>query len=93
MSKNPFEILLDEDNTDNIIFYDENQNPMEFEQVALITLDDIQYAILHPVNMGYKKDEVIVYSIYTHKNQYELIEVEDEHLFDEINEVYMKLRK
>lgn len=93
MNKNPFDILLDDDNTDNIIFYDENQNPMEFEQVALITLDDIQYAILHPVNMGYGKDEVIVYSISTHKNQYELLEVEDANLLDEINEAYMKLRK
>ena len=43
MKKNPFLMLLDENNNDNIVFYDENNNPLEFEQVALINLDEQQF--------------------------------------------------
>lgn len=89
--RNPFEMLLDENNRENIIFFDAEGNPMEFEQVALIPLEETKYAILHPVNMGYAKDEVIVYSIGVEGNEYELIEVEDSSLLEEIFHIYEDL--
>lgn len=93
MRKDPFQMLLDENNNDNIIFYDEAGNPLEFEQVALINLDDEQYTILHPVNMGYADDEVIAYSITVEGNNYELLEVEDDDLLEEIYNEYRQLFK
>lgn len=93
MRKDPFQMLLDENNNENIIFYDELGNPLEFEQVALINLDDEQYTILHPVNMGYQDDEVIAYSISVEGNNYELLEVEDDDLLEEIYNEYRHLYK
>ena len=43
--KNPFEILLDENDDDNLVFYDEENNKLEFEQIALINIDESRYAI------------------------------------------------
>lgn len=93
MRKDPFAMLLDENNNDNIIFYDMDNNPLEFEQVALINIEDNQYAILHPVNMGYSSDEVIAYSISIEGNNYELLEVEDDDLLEEIYNEYRSLYK
>ena len=91
--KNPFEMLLDDDNDENLIFKDADGNPIEFEQVALIPIGDERYAILHPVNMGYEEDEVVVYSILIEANSYELLEVTDLDTLDQVNEEYMKLLK
>jgi len=91
--KNPFEMLLDENNNENIIFKDADGNPMEFEQIALIPIGDEKYTILHPVNMGYGDDEVIAYSINVDDNNYELLEVEDDDLLEEIYQEYLKLYK
>ncbi len=89
--KNPYEMLLDENNKENIIFYSEDGKPMEFEQIALISLEDNKYTILHPINMGYEDDEVIIYSIFEENNEFELVEVEDEDLLKEIYCIYQKL--
>lgn len=91
--KNPYEMLFDENNHDNLIFYDEKGNPMEFEQIALISIDETNYAILHPVHMGYQEDEVIVYSVIESSNEFELLEVEDKILLEEISFRYRKLFK
>ena len=40
--RNPYEMLLDENNNENIIFYDQDGNPMEFEQIALLEIDTIK---------------------------------------------------
>lgn len=91
--KNPFEMILDEKNNDNVIFYAEDGTKMEFEQVALIPIDDCKYVILHPVNMGYQDDEVIAYEFITDNNEYELIEVEDDDLLELIYKEFLKLIK
>lgn len=93
MKKNPYEMLLDENNNENVIFYDEDGNKMEFEQIALIPLNDENYVILHPVNMGYGDDDVICYSLFYEGNNYELLEVEDDDLLDEIYHEYKMLLK
>lgn len=93
MKKNPYEMLLDENNNENVIFYDEDGNKMEFEQIALIPLHDENYVILHPVNMGYGDDDAICYSLSYEGNKYELLEVEDDDLLDEIYHEYKMLLK
>lgn len=90
---NPFTQLLDENNRENVIFYDEKGNPMEFEQVALVPVEDIPYVLLHPLHMGYQEDEVIVYSLLEHGDTYELLEVEDMALLEEIYRNYQSLYK
>ena len=59
------EQLLDETNEDNVILYDENDNPNEFEQIAIIPLDNSVYAILKPAFQieGVADDEVFIFEI------------------------------
>lgn len=91
MKKNPFLQLLDEKNNENIVFTNDLGEKVEFEQVALINLEDEKYAILHPVNLGYADDEVIIYSIYSDDNNYELNEVTDERLKEEVYSEYKRI--
>ncbi len=91
MKKNPFLQLLDENNNENIIFTNDLGEKIEFEQVALINLEDEKYAILHPVNLGFADDEVIIYSIYSDDNNYELNEVIDDDLKEEIYQEYKRI--
>jgi hypothetical protein len=91
MKKNPFLQLLDENNNENIIFTNDLGEKVEFEQVALINLEDEKYAILHPVNLGFADDEVIIYSIYSDDNNYELNEVTDDNLKEEIYSEYRRI--
>ena len=91
MKKNPFLQLLDENNNENIIFTNDKGENIEFEQIALINLEDEKYAILHPVNLGFADDEVIIYSIYQDDNNYELDEVVDEKLKEDIYREYIKI--
>ena len=59
------EKLLSEDNSDNIIMYDEEDREIEFEQVALIPLENALFAILKPITPmeGVGEDEAIVFAI------------------------------
>lgn len=91
MKKNPFLQLLDEKNNENIVFTNDLGEKVEFEQVALINLEDEKYAILHPVNLGFAADEVIIYSIYSDDNNYELNEVTDESLKEEVYLEYKRI--
>lgn len=93
MKKNEIEKLLDENDNSNLIFYNDNKEKIEFEQVALINIDNENYAILHPVNLGYQDDEVIAYSIKIDNLNYELLEVEDDDLLDKIYNEYQKFYK
>lgn len=57
--------LLDDENCDNITLYDEEGSELEFEQVAIIPLDEALYAILRPVTPmeGIEEDEALVFLI------------------------------
>ena len=46
----PIDMLFDEKNTDNIVLYDEKGVEVEFEQIALIPLEEKIYAILRPLD-------------------------------------------
>lgn len=90
------EMLLDEKNTDNIVLYDENNKETEFEQVAIIPVDDKIYAILKPVTeiAGVNEDEALVFAIEELDDEEVLVIVDDEEIVDKVfNEYYALLKE
>ena len=88
------DILLDEGNDDNIILYDENDQPNEFEQVALVPFNGKVYAILKPVNCmeDVSADEVVVLCIEKFEGEYMLFPEQDDALGEAVfNEYYSLL--
>jgi len=63
--KNPIDCIFDEDNTDPIVLYNEKGEPVEFEQVAVIPLDERVYAILKPIKEmeGIGENEALVFEV------------------------------
>ena len=63
--KDPIEALLDPHNTENIKLYDENDKEVEFEQIALIPLNNSVYVLLKPVDKmeGVGDDEAVVFEL------------------------------
>ena len=62
---NEIDKLLDENNNENIVLYDENNNATEFEQVAIIPFNQKIYCILKPTTkiFGLDDDEALVFVI------------------------------
>lgn len=90
------EMLLDEKNTENIVLYDENNKETEFEQVAIIPVDDKIYAILKPVTeiAGVNEDEALVFAIEELDDEEVLVIVDDEEIVDKVfNEYYALLKE
>ena len=92
-AKNPVEQILDENNTDIIVLYDDQQNPIKFEQVALIPLDRTNklYAILIPITpmQGVNEGEGVLFEVDEIKQSIEV--VNDEKIIDEVLEIYQAL--
>ena len=91
--KNPIEQILDENNTDNIVLYDEQNKPIEFEQIAVIPLERTGnlYAIMIPVTpmQGVNEGEGVLFVIDEIKNE---IEIErDDAIIDEVFTIYKTL--
>lgn len=90
---NAIDALFDENNSDNIVLYNEKEEPVEFEQVAIIPLDEVVYAILKPTAKidGVKDDEAFAFEIIASDNDESLRLVEDEKIIDKVFEEYNKL--
>ncbi len=90
----PIEKLLNEENTENITLYDSDDNQIEFEQIALIPLNEKMYVILSPVSElpGIGEDEGLVFMIDENEDgdQY-LALVEDGETVDAVFEIYESL--
>ena len=90
---NPIEQILDENNMDNVVLYDEENKPIEFEQVAVIPLDndELLYAILIPITpmQGVNEGEGVVFAIDEAKHDINVIN--DEKKIDAVLSVYQKL--
>lgn len=85
MEKTAVEIILDENNEENVtLSYGENEEEVEFEQVAVVELDDDVFAILHPLDVieGVEEEEVLVFKIDKANKEIEL--VEDQEIIDEV---------
>lgn len=93
--KSPIEILLDQENNENIKLYDEKNNCVEFEQVAIIPIDEKIYAILRPVAGldGVGEDEALVFSVEEVDEEDCLVVVDDDKIVDAVFEQYYKLLK
>lgn len=92
--KSVFEKLLDAEDNSNIVIYDENNNAVEFEQIALIPVKEEVYVILKPVKPmeGLGEDEGLVFQLEEDEDGEEnLIVVDDEEIIDLVFAEYDKL--
>ena len=94
MDNDPISRLLDPKDSDPIILYNENDNQVEFEQIALIPLEDKLYAILKPSKKmeGVADDEAIVFNFQEDDEQAPILVVEEnDKVIDDVFEMYNKL--
>lgn len=92
---NPIEQILDENNRDNIILYNERGEPIEFMQIAVIPLDQVLYLILKPLDGNFvEEDEALVFFIDEHEGEECISIVLDDEIIDRVfEEYYALLRK
>ncbi|MBR6769027.1 MAG: DUF1292 domain-containing protein [Clostridia bacterium] len=91
-NKNPLEMILDEECDDNIVLFDEDGESTEFEQIAVIPLDDQLYCILRPVDMPeLDEDEAFVFSISEDEEEGAIDLVEDDDIVEEVFQLYYTL--
>lgn len=85
--------LFDEENTENLVLYDEKNRKTEFEQVAIVPEGDDVYAILKPVGefAGVEEDEALVFKIQEIDEENCLVIVEDEEVVNKVFDVYYDL--
>lgn len=90
---NPIEKLFDENNDENIILYGEDNEAIEFEQIAVIYLDDTPYALLHPVVTlpDMEEDEALVFEIIEEDGEEGLQVCDDDVVVDAVFEEYYEL--
>ena len=91
----PIDKLLDDDNTDNIVLYNEENQEVEFEQIAVVPYGEKTYAILRPVAEvpGIADDEALVFVIDEVDSEDCLLIVEDDSIVDAVfKEYYDMLR-
>ena len=92
-AKNPIEQILDENNMENIILFDAENKPIEFEQVAVIPLERTGklYAILIPVTpmQGVEEGEGVLFVIDEEKGNMDI--ERDDATIDEVLSIYQAL--
>ena len=94
MSENVFDKIYDENNSDNIVLYNEHGEPVEFEQVAVIPYEGVVYIILHPVTKleGLGEGEGLVFVIEEDEVEGEIMKlVVDEGIIDAVFDIYDRL--
>lgn len=91
----PIDMLFDENNTDNIVLFDEEGREVEFEQIAIIPLDEKNYAILRPLDEEepLEEDEAVVFSIEELDEEEVLIPERNNATVDKVFDKYYELLK
>lgn len=91
----PIDMLFDENNKDNIVLYDDQNNEVEFEQIALIPVEEKIYAILRPLGgeEPLAEDEALVFAIEEVEDEDVLIPEENEEVVDAVFNKYYELLK
>lgn len=89
----PVDALLDENNTDNIVLYDDNDTATEFVQIAVIGLNGKIYPLLHPAQPmeGLEEDAALVFVIDEIDGEECLYIETDEAIIDEVFQEYFKM--
>ena len=90
MIDDALEALFDKDNVDNIVLYDENDNPEEYEQIAIIPLLDKMFAILRNVKVIGTPEEDTAQVFYLGDDK--IMEVFDEQVANTIFEKFYALQ-
>ena len=94
-TRNPIDIILDPNSNENVVFYDSDDKPIEFEQVALIPIGKQLYCLLSPVEkqiFGLDKDQCFVFQIFTDKlREDSLLIISDENIINQVMSVYKEL--
>lgn len=90
MEKNPIDRLFDENDSDPIILYGEDDQEIAFEQIALIPMNERVYVIMQPVELleGMADDEAIVFEITERDDEPVLSVVLDDEVIDAVFEKY-----
>lgn len=90
-SLDPIDQILDEKNNDNIVLYDDEHKPIEFEQVAVIPLEEKLYAILIPTTpmQNVQEGEGVLFEI--DEENRDLSVVNDGTIIDKVLTIYEKL--
>lgn len=91
--KSLIEILLDENNNDDIVLYDENDKATTFAQIAIIPIDEELYVILKPVDEveGIEDDEALVFKVNEDDEENPLELCVDMKMADKVFKEYYKL--
>ena len=89
---NPIDALFDEENDDLIVLYNEREEPMPFEQIAVVPLPGAVYAILKPAEPmeGVGEDEAFVFLVETGEEE-SLTLVDDDDVIDQVFNIYNAL--
>ena len=87
------EKLLDEANDEVIVLFNENNEEVAFEQIAVIPIEGQIYAILKPVKpmVGVGEDEGLVFKIVEIDDEDCLVLVDNEEEVNAVFDVYDKL--
>lgn len=90
---NVIDRLLDENDEEPVTLYDENDKETEFEQVAIIPLDEKIYVILKPITKieGVADDEGLVFVIEEIDDEDMLVLVDDDEIINKVFDVYYQL--
>lgn len=86
--------LFDEENSDNITLYDENDNAVEFEQIAVIPMQEQMYVLLCPVDpaaIGLGEDEAVVFAVKEEDGAAQLEVVQEDDVIDAVFAEYYHL--
>ena len=91
---NPIDALFDPNNEENIVLYNEKDEAVEFEQIAIIPMGGVPYAILKPAAKveGVADDEAFVFEVVEDEENGDTLQlVEDDALIDRIFDEYKEL--
>ena len=92
--RSPIDALFDENDTSPITLYNEKNEGVEFNQIAVIPLEDKVYAILQPVEMpeGADPDEALVFELEeVAEEQVAINLVKEDEIIDKVFDEYYKL--
>jgi hypothetical protein len=91
--KNIIEQILDENNHDFINAYDDFGNPIQFEQVAVVSIEEELFVILRENREDIPLEEVVVFRIIMNETNQELLLEENEEVIEEVFNKYYQLQK
>ena len=91
--KNIIDKILDENNHDFINTYDDFGNPIQFEQIAVVSVEEELFVILRENSDDVPYDEVLVFRIVMNETNQELLLEENEEVIEEVFNKYYQLQK